>query len=140
MTASNSMTATAMTATEMIAVVEAYFAAVDRSNLDGLLAGMAPDCLMEYKTQGVQYIGRDTGIRKYFGERNAICLTSWHGNFNHTVDVAAGRIATRFDVRRTDKGQPERVGDNLNLFQFEGRWIKRISVWRGEGNPAAAKP
>jgi ketosteroid isomerase-like protein len=129
MTASN-----LLTATQMIAIVEAYFDAVDRNDLDGLLVAMAPDCLMEYKTQGVQYIGRDTGIRTYFAERNAKVLQSWHGNMAHTVDVTAGRIATRFDLRRTDKGTPEQTGDNLNLFQFEGRRIKRISVWRGEAN------
>ena len=123
------------TAAELIALVEGYFASVDRNDLDGTLAAMAPDCLLEYKTQGAQFVGREQGIRKYFADRNSNVLKSWHGNFTHTVDAANGRVATRFDVKRTDKGAAERAGDNLNLFQFEGRQMKRISVWRGEGNP-----
>ncbi len=128
-------TNTPATANELIALVEAYFASVDRNDLSGTLAAMAPDCVLEYKTQGAQFVGRDEGIRKYFADRYANVLPSWHGNFTHTVDPARGRIATRFDVRRTDRSAPERAGDNLNLFQFEGRQMKLISVWRGEGNP-----
>ena len=116
----------------MTNVVEAYFAAVDRSDLAGILKTMAPECTMHYVSAGERYEGRDTGVKAYFEKRNAGCESSWHGDFWHVVDAPAGRVATRFGVRRTDKGQPERAGDNLNVFEFDGALIKRIHVWRGQ--------
>lgn len=117
----------------LIMRVESYFASVDRSDLAGILATMTPDCVVEYVTDGSCFDGRDAGVREYFEKRNAIVLQSWHGNFRHTVDAANGRVATRFDVRRTDRGAAERFGDNINLFEFAGDRIRRIAVWRGAG-------
>lgn len=121
------------TSQELIAKVEAYFACVDRSDLAGILATMTPDCVVEYVTDGSQFVGRDAGVKAYFEQRNSIVVKSWHGNFTHAADLERGRVATRFDVRRTDKGVAERTGDNINLFEFAGLSIKRIAVWRGTG-------
>ncbi len=118
-------------AAELGARVEAYFASIDRSDLAATLATMAPDCVIEYVTDGSRFEGRDAGVKAYFEQRNANVLKSWHGNFMHTADLESARVATRFSVRRTDKGAAERTGDNINLFQFEGRRIARIAVWRG---------
>ena len=118
-------------ATVLVARVEEYFASVDRNDIAGTLATMTADCVLEYRTQGKAYTGRDTGIREYFTARNALVAQSWHGNTQHTVDVSRARVATRFDLRRTDRGGLEHTGDNLNLFEFEGDRIKRISVWGG---------
>ncbi|HZQ73625.1 MAG TPA: nuclear transport factor 2 family protein [Burkholderiales bacterium] len=111
--------------------VEAYFASIDRQDLPATLATMAPDCTIEYVTDGSRFVGRDSGVKAYFEKRNAGCEKSWHGDFFHVADVAAGRVATRFKVRRTDRGVPERHGDNINVFQFAGGKIQRIAVWRG---------
>lgn len=118
------------TATELIAQVEAYFAAADNCDVRGTLATMAPDCVLEYLTEGLRFEGRDTGVKAYFVERAAKVVRSWHGDFTHTADAQNGRVATRFVVRRTDRGDAERSADNIDLFQFEGRLIKRISVWK----------
>jgi ketosteroid isomerase-like protein len=115
---------------ELIACVEAYFASADRCDVAATLAAMAPDCVMEYLTEGLRYEGRDAGIKAYFEARARNVVKSWHGNFRHVADAAAGRVATRFAVRRTDKGGVERTGDNIDLFEFEGRRIKRITVWK----------
>ncbi|MEO7404550.1 MAG: nuclear transport factor 2 family protein, partial [Burkholderiales bacterium] len=115
----------------LVALIEEYFASVDRNDIPSTLATMTADCVLEYRTHGKVYVGRDTGIRDYFVDRNATVVQSWHGNTVHTVDVPNARVATRFDLRRTDRGAPEQSGDNLNLFQFEGARIKRISVWGG---------
>jgi hypothetical protein len=117
----------------LIKCVETYFGAADRCDPAGAMATMTPDCVMEYLTDNRRYVGRDTGIKKYLEERAGIVKKSWHGDFVHAADPARNMIATRFKVRRTDAGQPERHGDNLNLFQFEGRLIKRIWVWRSPG-------
>jgi len=113
--------------------VEAYFANVDRSDLAAVLATMTPDCVIEYVTDGSRFEGRDEGVKAYFEKRNAGVLKSWHGNFWHVADPSNGRVTTRFDVRRTDRGAAERTGDNINIFEFEGSRIRRIAVWRGAG-------
>ena len=122
-----------MSPREMTDRVEAYFASSDRSDLAATLDTMASDCVIEYVTDGSRFEGRDEGVKAYFEQRNALVLKSWHGNFRHAADAASGRVATRFDVRRTDRGVPERTGDNMNLFEFEGGRIRRIAVWRGKG-------
>lgn len=118
---------------ELIERVEAYFAYADACDVAGTLSTMARDCVLEYLTEGVRYTGRDEDIKKYFEQRAKKVVKSWHGNFSHAADAQTGRVATRFDVRRTDQGLAERTGDNINLFQFEGRLIKRISVWKSAG-------
>ena len=99
--------------------------------LPGVKVTMAPDCVIEYVSDGTRFEGRDAGVKAYFEQRNRNVLKSWHGNFTHTADAANARVATRFAVRRTDRGAAERSGDNINLFQFDGRLITRIAVWRG---------
>ncbi len=118
-------------ATALVAIVEAYFGAVDRDDIPGTLATMAPDCVLEYRTLGKVYAGRDSGIRDYFTARRDQVRQSWHVNTQHTVDLSAARVATRFDLRRIDRGGLEQTGDNLNLFEFDGARIRRISVWSG---------
>ena len=116
---------------ELTRCVEAYFAAIDRKDLDAVLKLMSPACTIEYVTDGSRFAGRDEGVKAYFEKRNAGVEKSWHGDFFHVADTSAARVATRFKVRRTDKGVPERHGDNINVFEFDGTLIKRISVWRG---------
>jgi hypothetical protein len=94
---------------------------------------MAPDCVLEYLTEGLRYVGRDDEIKAYFEQRARIVVKSWHGYFTHAADPERGLVATRFAVRRTDRGMTERTGDHINLFQFDGRRIKRISVWKSPG-------
>ena len=121
------------TADTLIKIIETYFGCADRCDVPGTLATMAPDVTMEYLTDNRRYAGRDTGLKTYLESRAALVQKSWHGDFVHAADPARGLVATRFKVRRTDKGLAERFGDNINLFQFEGRLIKRISVWRSPG-------
>lgn len=122
-------------AQELIGCIEAYFASTDIFDVPATLNTMTPDCVMEYLSDNRRYEGRDEGIKAYFEQRAGKLAKAWHGNFSHVVDPSSGRVATRFDVRRQEKdGDPE-VRDNINLFQFEGRLIKRISVWRSVLNP-----
>ncbi|MGE0314423.1 MAG: nuclear transport factor 2 family protein [Lautropia sp.] len=118
-------------ATALVDIIEAYFAAVDRDDIAAILSTMTADCVLEYRTLGKVCAGRDTGIRDYFTARGAQVESSWHGNTQHTVDTSAARVATRFDLRRVDRDGIEQTGDNLNLFEFEGARIRRISVWGG---------
>jgi ketosteroid isomerase-like protein len=120
-------------ARELTDQVEAYFASIDRKDLAATLANMTSDCVIEYVTDGSRFEGRDEGVKAYFEKRHGNVLKSWHGNFWHVADLSNARVTTRFDVRRTDRGAAERTGDNVNIFEFEGRLIRRIAVWRGTG-------
>lgn len=120
-------------AQELIEQVERYFACADQRDVAGTLETMAPDCVLEYLTEGLRYVGRDGAIKAYFEERAAKVVKSWHGDFMHAADPQRGLVATRFAVRRTDRGMAERTGDHINLFQFDGCRIKRISVWKSPG-------
>lgn len=128
-----SMEKTKPGARELTDQVEAYFASIDRSDLAATLATMTADCVIEYVTDGSRFDGRDEGVKAYFEKRNSNVLRSWHGNFRHVADPSSGRVTTRFDVRRTDRGAAERAGDNVNIFEFKGSRIRRIAVWRGVG-------
>jgi len=121
---------------ELITYVEAYFASADSCDVAGTLQTMAPDCVMEYLTEGLRYEGRDEGVKTYFEQRAKQVVKSWHGDFLHVADAASGRVATRFAVRRTDKGGAERTADNIDLFEFEGRKIRRSTVWKSTGKAA----
>ena len=117
-------------AEDLIACVEAYFASADSFDISETLAVMTPDCVLEYLTDDRRYEGRDEGIKAYFEQRAKTFDTAWHGTFFHVADPARGCVATRFDVRRKLKDGATEIRDNINLFEFEGRLVKRISVWR----------
>ncbi len=129
-TRSDSAAESPPTAQELIECVEAYFASTDNFDVEATLKTMTPDCTLEYLSADIHHQGRDTGIKKYFENRAQTLTSAWHGNFSHTVDTEQGRVATRFNVRREEKDGEMVVRDNLNLFQFEGRLISQISVWR----------
>lgn len=117
-------------AQELIDCVEAYFASADKFDVSATLAVMTADCVLEYLTDDRRYEGRDEGIKAYFEQRAKTFENAWHGTFLHVADPARGRVTTRFDVRRKLKDGDKEIRDNINLFEFEGRLVKRISVWR----------
>jgi ketosteroid isomerase-like protein len=112
----------------LIELAETYFARVDGKDLDGVASLLAPDCLMTIETAGVAYEGR-AAILAMFERYMARWETIWHGNFDHVVDTAEGRLACRFEVRKTapDGGLDEKR--NANFFTFEGGRIRHISVY-----------
>jgi hypothetical protein len=124
-------------AQELIDCIDAYFSSTDSFDVLATLSTMTPECVMEYMTDNRRYEGRDKGIKAYFERRGEMLSNAWHGNFSHVADPLCGRVATRFDVRRREKGGDTVVRDNINFFQFEGRLIKRISVWRSAAKEAA---
>ncbi len=119
------------TAEELVGCVETYFASTDNLDVAATLRTMTPDCRLDYLSADIHHQGRDTGIKEYFEERAQSLASAWHGNFSHTVDTGQNRVATRFNVRREEKDGGMVVRENINLFQFEGRLISQISVWRG---------
>ncbi len=123
-------------AQHLIDCIETYFASTDNFDVQATLGTMTPDCMLEYLTDNRRYEGRDEGIKEYFEERAVMLASAWHGNFSHVADPVRGRVASRFDVRRREKDGEMVVRDNINLFQFESRLIRRISVWRSVAKAA----
>ncbi len=117
----------------MVDTIEAYFHEVDRFDTDAILAHLADDCFMEIVTHGEAYSGL-AEIRAVYDARAERVRKSWHGDFQHTVDAEAGRVATRLTVRRTLSDGIEETIDNITVFEIANRGIRRISVWMNGQN------
>lgn len=114
---------------ELIDLAERYFACVDAKDLSGVLARLAPECRMTIETSAVIHDGRDGAIRSMFAAYFERWATVWHGNFDHVADAANGRLACRFDVRKTASDGSVDEKRNANFFTFEDGLIRRISVY-----------
>ena len=117
----------------MIHAIEAYFRDVDNFDTDAILTHFTDDGVMEVVNHGVRNEGVDA-IRAAYDGRAELVQSSWHGNFQHTVDEDAGRVATRLIARRTNADGSTAKVENLTLFQLEGLKIKRLSIWMSGDN------
>ncbi len=118
---------------DMIRRVEDYFRDVDRFDTEAIVAHLTADCVLEVINHGSIARGNDA-IRASFTRRAAAVLRSWHGDFVHTVDVEAQRVATRLTVRRIHANGTSAEMENITLFQLHGSKIQRISIWMNGAN------
>jgi ketosteroid isomerase-like protein len=118
-----------MNKTEMIELVERYFAAVDAKDLEGTLSTCTPDCRITVETAGVTHSGRDDAIRTMFEGLFARFETLWHGDFGHVVDEEAGTIASQFTVRNLAPDGERQEKYNCNFFRVEDGRLAAISVY-----------
>lgn len=114
---------------ELIGLAENYFARVDAKDLDGVRACLAPDCRLVIETSAVIHDGRDAAILSMFAAYFERWESIWHGNFDHVADAANGRLACRFDVRKTAPDGSVDEKRNANFFTVEAGLIRRISVY-----------
>lgn len=124
---------TASTRAELIRAVEAYFRDVDRFDTDAILSHLADGAALEVVTHGVRHSGIDA-IRAAFDRRAEAVRSSWHGDFEHTVDENVGRVATRLTARRTNADGTTAEAHNLTLFALADAKIQRISIWMSGAN------
>ena len=118
---------------DLIALATAYFKDVDRFDTDAILSHCTDDVVMEVPTHGVRKEGIAAVRQTYLNRADAV-KESWHGDFKFTCDEAAGRLAIRLAVKRTNAdGSPEEM-DNLTLLQFKGDLISSITVWMSGSN------
>lgn len=118
---------------DMVRLVERYFAAVDRKDIDGTLAVFTPDAEFTIATFDTVYRGRDGGIRGMFERLFARYDGVWHGNFRHVVEPPH-RIASRFDVEnRTADGQVSRK-HNANFFVLRDGLFSEVAVYMSGDN------
>lgn len=102
----------------LICLVERYFAAVDRMDLDGTLECFTPGATFTIATYDTVHRGRDEGIRTMFERLNARYSKVWHGDFDHVVQPPL-RIASRFRVENTLADGSVRVKHNCNFFRLD---------------------
>ena len=118
---------------DLVRMVESYFAAVDRKDVEGTLAFFVPDASFTIATFDVAYRGRDSEVRGMFERLFGRYERIWHGNFEHVVE-APGRIATRFDVEnRTADGQVYRKR-NANFFFLQENKFSVVHVYMSGDN------
>jgi hypothetical protein len=53
----------------------------------------------------------------------------WHGDFTHTVDVAAQRIASRFRVENITHQGEKLVKNNCNFFEVQDGLFSAVYVY-----------
>jgi len=127
---------TTLNSTEMVALVERYFASVDRMDLDATLACFEPDATFTIATFNTIYQGRDTGIRSMFERLNSRYSSVWHGNFDHVVQVPT-RVASQFRVENTLKDGSLSVKNNCNFFSIRGTRFDAVQVYMSGDNSLA---
>jgi ketosteroid isomerase-like protein len=116
-------------AAQLVTLIETYFSAVDRKDVDGTLACFAPDARFAIANHGVSYKGRELQIRGMYERLNERYAKVWHGDFTHTVDLAAQRVASRFRVENiTHKGE-KLVKNNCNFFEVRDGLFTAVYVY-----------
>jgi ketosteroid isomerase-like protein len=128
------MSKTPLQASELIALAERYFAAVDRMDKAATLACFASDARFSIATYSNVYQGRDTEIAGMFERLNGRYAKVWHGDFDHVTDVPKQRIASRFRVENiTHEGQ-KLVKNNCNFFRVQDGLFVEVFVYMSGDN------
>ena len=119
---------------QLVTLVETYFSAVDRKDVDGTLACFAPTARFAIANHGVFYEGRELQIRGMYERLNERYAKVWHGDFTHTVDVAAQRIASRFRVENVTHQGEKLVKNNCNFFEVRDGLFGAVYVYMAGEN------
>jgi ketosteroid isomerase-like protein len=124
---------TSLNSTELVALVERYFASVDRMDIDATLACFEPDATFTIATFNTIYQGRDTGIRSMFERLNSRYSRVWHGHFDHIIQVPS-RVASQFRVENTLLDGSLSVKNNCNFFSVRGTRFDAVQVYMSGDN------
>ena len=124
-------------ASQMQALVERYFAAVDRMDVAATLACFAPHARFGIANHGVFYEGRETGLRGMYERLNGRYARVWHGDFDHVFDLPAQRVASRFKVENTTHAGDKLQKNNCNFFRVEGGLFVEVFVYMSGENSLA---
>jgi len=122
-----------MTGTDLIALVERYFAAVDAENLDEVLNTLSPDCVFTVETHGVRLQGHRqiSGMFHRLWRDHAAVR---HCAFIHVPDPLSDRIASRFRVENTEHDGRVTHKSNCNFFEVPDRRFRTVSVYMAGAN------
>lgn len=122
-----------MPAKQQIALVEAYFAAVDAEDLPGVLATLAPDCVFTVETHGVRLQWHkeiSSMFRRLWANHRAVR----HHAFVHVPDPEGSRIASRFQVENTEMSGEVTRKSNCNFFEIRDGTFEAVAVYMAGPN------
>jgi len=115
-------------------VTKRYFHGVDNFDMKLVLDCFHPDAALREMTSNTLHDGR-AGIEKMFVGLFGTHSRLWHGNFLHTVDVAAQSICSQFSVEVTSKSTGSEVRlENCNRFYLEDGRFRRVFVYMSGAN------
>ena len=123
-----------LSASQLVALAEGYFSAVDRKDVEGTLICFAANAQFTIANHGVFYEGREIQIRGMYDRLNERYAKVWHGDFTHTVDVAAQRIASRFRVENITHEGEKLVKNNCNFFELKDGLFTAVYVYMAGEN------
>lgn len=124
-------------APQLQALVERYFAAVDRKDLAATLACFAPAARFGIANHGVYYQGRDTEVRGMYERLGSRYARVWHGDFEHVIDVPHQRVASRFRVENTTHAGELLHKNNCNFFEVQDGLFVQVLVYMSGDNSLA---
>ena len=123
-----------LSASQLVALAEGYFSAVDRKDVEGTLICFAANAQFAIANHGVFYEGREIQIRGMYDRLNERYAKVWHGDFTHTVNVAAQRIASRFRVENITHEGEKLVKNNCNFFELKDGLFTAVYVYMAGEN------
>jgi ketosteroid isomerase-like protein len=122
-----------MTDSQLIALSEGYFSALDSKDLSGTLAYFTADATFTIASDDTVYRGRDTEIRAMLERLYKRYAGVWHGEFQHVVQ-APSRIASRFRVRNTTHQGEYLYKNNCNFFRVRDGLFDEVLVYMSGEN------
>lgn len=117
----------------LIEMVERYFSAVDKKDLNTVLSFFTPDALFTVSSFDTEYRGRDTQIRTMFERLFDRYEYIWHGRFEHVMQ-SPERIATRFDVENRNADGQIFQKHNANFFFLKDGLFQTVHVYMSGDN------
>ena len=122
-----------MDRTEMIALVESYFLAVDQKDIDRVSTFFSAKSIFTIASYNVAYQGLDD-IVSMFERLNDRYDNIWHGNFEHLVCVDEGKAASQFDVKNIMNNGAAQYKKNANFFVIKNGRFEKVDVYMSGDN------
>lgn len=124
----------ALTPGYLIDMVEYYFAAVDRNDLDAVLSCFTEDAVVTIQSAHSVHEGRDTEVRQMYEELFENYRTHMrHIHFRHVTDPDNNRVASQFNVELTDNDGNNVHLTNANFFYLESGKFRRVFIYMSDG-------
>ncbi|MEM7190712.1 MAG: nuclear transport factor 2 family protein [Pseudomonadota bacterium] len=117
-----------MTEEEQIELVRAYFGAVDRGDLEGVLATLSLDCKFTVETHGIELNGHHElrGMYERLWRNHAAMV---HDQMTFVPNAGTSRIAAQFRVVNTEHDGSTTYKSNCNFFDIEYGRFSRVAVY-----------
>ncbi|MFC5996528.1 nuclear transport factor 2 family protein [Pseudonocardia hispaniensis] len=118
----------------LIDMVERYFDAVDKYDLDGVLSCFNEEAVVTIQTAHSVHSGRDDDVRQMYIELfDNYKRNMRHIHFRHVVDPDNNRIASQFEVELTDNDGNQITLTNCNFFYLENGRFSRVYIYMSDG-------